>query len=155
MFKLGQYLRRRYNCILGDKYSKNEVYVQSSDTDRTLMSAQSCLAGLFVPTEEEKWNDEILWRPVPVHTIPRKLDNVIAMERGHSYSDDYKKNCAESKELKRIFTEYADQIAHWSKMSGVDMNSVDRIQWLFNTLEIEKEQNKKCVNQILYSHALF
>lgn len=150
-YKLGQYLRRRYNHILGDRYSKNKVYVQSSDTDRTLMSAQSCLAGLFFPTEDEKWSNDILWRPVPVHTIPRKLDNVIAIERDETYVALHKKHCAESKEVKRIFTEYADHIAYWSKMSGINLSSLDRIHLLYDTFEIEKEQNKKCVNQIVNS----
>lgn len=65
-FKLGQYFRRRYGKILGVKYSPNNVYVQSTDYDRTLMSAQANLAGLFPPThDDEKWHDEIQWQPIP------------------------------------------------------------------------------------------
>lgn len=63
---MGLYLRRRYNDLLGAKYSPNKVYVQSTDVDRTLMSAEACLSGLFIPTEEEQWNKQIMWQPVPV-----------------------------------------------------------------------------------------
>lgn len=66
LYELGQYLRRRYNVILGAKYSPNKVYIQSTDVDRTLMSAEACLAGLYMPTADEIWNNEILWQPVPV-----------------------------------------------------------------------------------------
>lgn len=65
-FKLGQYFRRRYQKILDAKYSPNNVYIQSTDFDRTLMSAQANLAGLFPPMhKDEKWNDELLWQPIP------------------------------------------------------------------------------------------
>lgn len=42
------------------------MYIQSTDVDRAIMSAEVLSAGLFEPTEEEKWNDEILWQPIPV-----------------------------------------------------------------------------------------
>lgn len=39
------------------------------------MSAQANLAGLFYPSEEEMWSD-LPWQPIPVHTVPKKLDKV-------------------------------------------------------------------------------
>lgn len=65
-YELGQYFRRRYGKILDVKYSWNNVYVQSTDFDRAIMSAQANLAGLFPPThDDEKWHDDILWQPIP------------------------------------------------------------------------------------------
>lgn len=145
-YRLGQYLRRRYNDLLGEKYSFKKVYVQSSDYDRTLMSAQANLAGLFMPTPEEEWNDEIMWQPIPVHTLPRNLDNFIAIERDcPKYKNLLAKYQQGSRELKRIFTEYADQISYWSEMSGKNLTGTYDIYWLYNTLDIEREQNKKFV----------
>jgi len=51
--------------------------VQSTDVDRTLMSAQSNLAGLYEPFGDDVWNDQIKWQPIPVHTIPEQFDAVI------------------------------------------------------------------------------
>lgn len=65
-YKLGEFFRRRYDKLLGDKYSPKKVYIQSTDVDRCLCSAEAVLAGLFQPTEAEKWNKEILWQPIPV-----------------------------------------------------------------------------------------
>lgn len=65
MFKAGEYFRRRYGVILGDKYSPETIYIISTDTDRASASALATLAGLFVPTGDEIWNKNLLWQPIP------------------------------------------------------------------------------------------
>lgn len=45
MFKLGQWIRNRYDQYLGDRYSPREVSARSSAIDRCLESAQLVLAG--------------------------------------------------------------------------------------------------------------
>ena len=77
-FELGKYLRKRYNGFLSEKYNENDIYVRSSDVDRTLMSAMSNLAGLYPPHGNQIWNQELLWQPIPVHTLPLDKDNIIS-----------------------------------------------------------------------------
>lgn len=140
---MGQYFRRRYHKLLGDKYSPNKVYVQSTDVDRALTSAQANLAGLFPPSGEEKWNDDIIWQPIPVHTIPGSLDHVLAAGQDcPKYKAIYNKYMEESKEVQRIYTEYADLFPYLSKMSGLNITTITDVYWLWNTLDIEREQNK-------------
>ncbi|XP_040208966.1 prostatic acid phosphatase-like [Rana temporaria] len=76
-FELGQYLRKRYAGFLNETYNRHEVFVRSTDMDRTLMSAQANLAGLFPPTGRQVWNASIAWQPIPVHTIPVSQDNML------------------------------------------------------------------------------
>lgn len=67
-----------------------QVYVRSTDFDRTLESAQANLAGLF--PEAAPGRPEAAWRPIPVHTVPVTEDKVRGpvrasgrgMERGRS-----------------------------------------------------------------------
>lgn len=77
-FALGQWLRRRYTNFLNTTFHVDDIYVQSSDVDRTLMSAQSTLAGLYPPVGNKIWNRNILWQPIPVHTMPVSEDYLIA-----------------------------------------------------------------------------
>ncbi|XP_035405550.1 prostatic acid phosphatase-like [Cygnus atratus] len=74
-YELGQYMRRRYSHFLSVVYKQSEIYVQSTDCDQTLMSAQASLAGLYPLTQGQIWNPRILWQPIPVHTVPLSHDN--------------------------------------------------------------------------------
>lgn len=52
------------------------MYVRSTDFDRTLMSAEANLAGLFPPQGTQRFNPNISWQPIPVHTVPIADDRV-------------------------------------------------------------------------------
>jgi hypothetical protein len=73
----GKFLRTHYANFLTERYDRGKVIVHSTDYDRTLMSAQSVLSGLFQPSGDQVWNDEIKWQPVPVHT--KNFENVICV----------------------------------------------------------------------------
>ena len=76
MYRLGQFLRSRYNGYLNDLYSTSEMIMKSSAHDRCLMSAEVVLAGLYPPVGYQVWNDGLHWQPIPVHSTPRHLDQV-------------------------------------------------------------------------------
>ncbi|XP_034985824.2 prostatic acid phosphatase-like [Zootoca vivipara] len=76
-YQLGKFIKERYKDFLSDEYKRNEIYVRSTDYDRTIMSAQANLAGLFPPKKNQIWNKEIAWQPIPVHTVPLSEERLL------------------------------------------------------------------------------
>ncbi|KAL3862397.1 hypothetical protein ACJMK2_008366 [Sinanodonta woodiana] len=56
------------------------VYVRSTDFDRTLMSVDCVLAGLFPPDSAQKWIQTLNWQPIPVHTVPVNEDYLLSTD---------------------------------------------------------------------------
>jgi hypothetical protein len=75
-YELGKWLRERYDGFLSSHYDPAQIHVQSSNVDRTLMSAQCNLLGLYPPVGTDKWNNDVPWQPIPVHTRPSHEDLV-------------------------------------------------------------------------------
>ncbi|XP_055328627.1 prostatic acid phosphatase-like isoform X2 [Paramacrobiotus metropolitanus] len=74
-YQLGSFLRRRYSKFLTPDKELEEIYVQSTDHDRTLQSALAMSAGLFLPSDNHSWESPgqavplaKMWQPIPVHT---------------------------------------------------------------------------------------
>ncbi|XP_031637759.1 lysosomal acid phosphatase-like [Contarinia nasturtii] len=111
--------------------------------DRTLMSALANLAGLFPPHAEEKWNEDIAWQPIPVHTIPPNLDYVLrAPGDCPRYSAALKKYKKESPEVLGILKENKENILYWSKMCGSNLTTIDDISQVYDILNIQRQHNK-------------
>lgn len=75
-YQQGQYLRARYDNFLGALYSPDIIVAQTTDVDRTKMSAQLELAGLWPPAPSQQWNRDLLWQPIPLHSEPLDRDSV-------------------------------------------------------------------------------
>ncbi|XP_076432350.1 testicular acid phosphatase isoform X1 [Peromyscus maniculatus bairdii] len=95
--ELGRFLRRRYKAFLSPEYRREEVYIRSTDFDRTLESAQANLAGLF--PEAAPGSPEADWKPIPVHTVPVSEDKLLRFPM---------RSCPRYHELLRESTEAAD-----------------------------------------------
>lgn len=133
---LGQWLRNRYNHLIPQSYSLYDVYVRSTDVDRTLMSAEANLAGIYPPVDKEVW-DIKKWMPIPVHTVPEVDDNVLA---GKKYCDKYNyelQRVLSSPEMKKIDKENAELYNYLSTKTGKSIASLETLEYLYNTLYIE------------------
>ncbi|CAI5788323.1 prostatic acid phosphatase-like [Podarcis lilfordi] len=71
-YELGKYIKKRYSNFLSAEYKREEILIQSTESDRTIMSAQANLAGMYPPTGDQIWNPKILWQPIPVHVVPKE-----------------------------------------------------------------------------------
>lgn len=138
---LGQWFRNRYAHLLPKTYSFYDIYVLSTDVDRTLMSAEANLAGLYPPSGDQVW-DINKWMPIPVHTIPEQEDNLLAVKK---YCDKYEyelQRVLNSPEIKKLDKENFKLYQYLTKMSGKSIFSLQSVEYLYNVLFIEELYNK-------------
>jgi lysosomal acid phosphatase len=143
-YEVGQYWRSRYEGFLSDVYSPQEIFVQSSDADRAIMSCLADLAGLWPPSSKDpksQWNSKLAWQPIPIHTIPKKLDNFI----------NFGADCPRFKELKAEYIkrspfartinedpENKQLFAYLSQHTGLEVTDFETVSDLYDTIKIQK-----------------
>ncbi|XP_029176246.1 prostatic acid phosphatase-like [Nylanderia fulva] len=138
---LGRWLRKRYSHFLSNIYTPYDIYIQSTDIDRTLMSAEANLAGLYPPIKNQIW-DDIKWMPIPVHTIPSKEDYVLHATKNcprYNYEVD---KVLSSPEIEHVNKENAQLYAYLTEHTGDKIHSLKELEHLYDILYIETLYNK-------------
>ncbi|XP_063984985.1 prostatic acid phosphatase-like isoform X1 [Diachasmimorpha longicaudata] len=139
--ELGRWFRARYDQLLPRKYSFHDIYIRSTDVDRTLMSAEANLAGLYPPVGEQIW-DTLKWMPIPVHTSPEKEDNVLS---GKKYCARYNyelNRVLNSLKMRKIIQDHQKLFDYLTKMAGKKIDDLEQLNYLYNNLFIESIYNR-------------
>lgn len=139
-YKLGKYLRGRYQKLIGEKYSPHKVYIRSTDEDRNLMSAQCNAAGMFPPTGDEVWHEKFDWQPIPIHTIPLSEDFLLNSFVPCPRFDQMFKQRIESQEIKSLLEEHRTLIEFMERNSGKTLRELVDVLNVYNILFV---QNRK------------
>ncbi|XP_074842214.1 prostatic acid phosphatase-like [Carettochelys insculpta] len=143
-YELGQYMRKRYKHFLSPIYNQFEIYVQSTDTDQTLMSAQASLAGLYPLAGNLVWNPQILWQPIPVHTVPLSHDKLLHLPYPNCprYKELQKETFA-TRAFRRHFKRYRPFLRYLAVHTGYPLKrlNTERIINIYETLLCEESNN--------------
>ncbi|GJQ66093.1 hypothetical protein Trydic_g5771 [Trypoxylus dichotomus] len=140
MYDLGSSIRAEYSWFIPQYYLANDVYVLSSYADRCHMSAQLLLAGLYPPVGDQIWNKDLLWQPIPIHSVARSNDDKIALKRiCPKYSEALQE--ARRNYLKQIDEDNKELYNYLSQHTGDTIQSILAVEFLYNTLEIEYLNN--------------
>ncbi len=166
-FELGTKLRKKYieeTGLLPADYHHKSVYVRSTDIDRTLMSAQSLLLGLYPlgsgpniahPTIEALPGS---FQPIPIHTKEATDEDVLLV---HTHSPRFQDNFQKHVKNHKIWVEKNNDLkrhyARWSKATGVEIDDLYHLISLGNTLfvyqsnqvPLPKDLSKKDIDQII------
>lgn len=141
-YELGKFFRKRYASLLDNGiYLRDNVYVQSTNVDRTLMSAEANLASFFPPRNTQVWNENLDWQPIPVHTAPEQVDYVLSGKRPcsrYTYAfEKYKK----SPEYIAQLDKYQSLFAYLTRHTGKTIKSIKDARSIYNALFIETLKN--------------
>lgn len=141
LFNLGKVLRRRYNHLVDPEYNPNNIYCQSSDVDRTIMSASQFLNGFYAKSTDE-WSEHHYGVVVPIHTIPMDVDNIILLQRFCPKYEIALSRYVNSIEFKNMEAKYKNMYEYLTRHTGRTINNFPRVRNLFSTLFIENHHNK-------------
>lgn len=105
------------------------------------MSAAANLAGLYPPKETQIWNQKLLWRPVPIHTVPNEEDAVVAMKKEcPKYNLLYDELLNSS--IFRLVNQRNKLLYDFlSNNTGWNVTEVNQIESLYSILSVEEEYN--------------
>lgn len=139
LFNLGKLLRHRYLKLMPKNgfYSKKVIQVKASWMDRTISSALAFLAG-FMPPLENSNPLPIAWQPVPVVSIPRDRDDIIAQKRACAKYEEVYHSQMTSEEIKAMDKDHKNLYKILSKNTGENVSSIRDVESLHNTLEAER-----------------
>lgn len=140
-YQLGQWFRKRYSHLISKQYNPQEIYVRSTDVDRTLMSAQANLAGMYPPNGTSVWNPDLMWQPIPVHTVPEHDDNILAMKKSCPAYDKEHLKYTHSVEYLNKLHKYDELMHYLSSNTGTKIKSFADILDIYSTLYIEELNN--------------
>lgn len=133
-------MHQRYESFIGT-YSPDKISILSSDYDRTICSANLVLAALFPPEDNQIWNDDLLWQPIAVHSLPKKLDYLIdgtACARYMKALREYETSAA----IKTFTAQHQELCEYLELHSGQPVNNLKHIRDLYIVLLTEQQSNK-------------
>ncbi len=147
-YNLGVMLRDKYMKqykLLPFEYDSAVMYVRSSDTNRTLMSAQSLLIGLYplgsgpflAGTDNEALPSG--FQPIPIHTVAKADDDLLLPNTTSPMSATLlNKYVFSSKPWQDKSNKVKDKLPRWSKITGLDIKTLANLISLGDTLYIRQ-----------------
>jgi len=151
-YVLGKFFEKRYvedYKLLNATYIHREIYIRSTDIERTLMSAQTQLNGLYPPKGHQIWRDNLDWQPIGIHVVPLKEDYLLAVF-DYPCPRYFKLNAAGKTEpgYIKMTLQYKDLLAYVSENSGkqIDVSTMFKIR---DPLICEKSHNMTLPDWVL------
>lgn len=141
-YNLGQFLRKRYTGFLNESYVRHEISVRSTDYDRTLMSAEANLAGLYPPNGSQVFNPNLKWQPIPVHTVPKSQERLLSfpLDDCPRYNQ-LMKETEQTEEYLNVTASYEDLIELVRNKTGLNTTTIESVWSVTDTLFCESQHN--------------
>jgi len=142
-FVLGEYLRWRYDRFLPRIYNKEDIFIQSSNLDRTIMSAQANLAGMYPPESQQQWNPRLNWQPIPIHSIPTQYDHILDFSLPCPRYNEEFQNVMKSEYITKVKFENQWLFDYLTENTGKNVETIENVSELYDTFFVQTENLMK------------
>lgn len=126
-------------------YKKSNTAAYASDTDRTLISAGTFLAGMHILEDEDEWLPGLFWEPIPIHTTPVEKDAVLAQNAPCSRRDKLFEEQKKSEFYTNLTKENAELFEFLSNKTGWKINDIEDVEKVYATMYVHRNYNEKYV----------
>lgn len=114
------------------------------------MSAAACMAGLFPPSGDQIWNENLSWNPIglnpiPIHTIPENQDYTLGVRKSCDRYEYEMNHYINSTAYTDLFIKHRKLIKYLEKHSGKKLKSMLDIGLLYDTLSVERARGYRYV----------
>ncbi|OGT53808.1 MAG: hypothetical protein A3E84_03785 [Gammaproteobacteria bacterium RIFCSPHIGHO2_12_FULL_42_13] len=138
--KLGEALRKKYvnqYRLLPAKYQPETVYVRSTSWDRTIMSAEFLLRGLY-PDNTRSLD---YYAAIPIDTVPNEDDNLLLAKPNKNVFAIAKNYLINKKSWHDQASTMQAKLNAWQAETGIPLTNFSNLNQLADNLRIRKLKN--------------
>ncbi|KAI6242552.1 Acid phosphatase [Aphelenchoides fujianensis] len=142
--ELGTKLRARYNELVSARYTNGEIFVHSTDVNRTIISAISNMIGFYsaglagedFPSGLTSWPGSFV--PVPIHSSALETDYVLGCPPDSKHAAEVNEKLRSTKEYTGAETTNKDFLNKLARLVGIDEIPLSFVFSVYDTLFIQK-----------------
>lgn len=97
---------------------------------------------MFPPKGMQIWNDELLWQPIAVHSIPNEIDYYISGEMACDRYLKARQDYGQSPEIQAFINEHKDLFEYIEQNTGTPIRTIEQVKDIYETLDVENRLNK-------------
>lgn len=134
-FELGRYLYKRYKTLFKDyNHPSDKIYVRSSDKNRTILSAEYVVAGLF---SSLNCKNSTAFQPIPIHTVPLKDDYVVYQKVKCNLTERKIKEFMQTDQYQEFLARHKKLIEYLEKNTQTKIDDLSSISLIYTAITIE------------------
>ncbi|KAI5632820.1 histidine phosphatase superfamily (branch 2) domain-containing protein [Phthorimaea operculella] len=133
-YRVGKYLRRRYDKLVNRLYLPEEIALRSTEYDRTKMTALAAMAGMYPPPPAQRWNPSLDWQPVTYKTVPYDDDDLLYWYNCPRYLA-LRNKVYEEPEVAASIQTYNELFKYLSNKTKTDIDTPEDVFYLSNLFQ--------------------
>ncbi|XP_015115859.1 venom acid phosphatase Acph-1 isoform X1 [Diachasma alloeum] len=139
VYNTGAYLRHRYDHFLGESYSPNKFWLQSTSSDRTKMTAMILSSSLWKPSDKQTFKAEIPWQPVVLHYWTRVDDQLLIIWNACPKFTMERLRMDNHREVKEFNEENRGMYEEIEMFTGKSIKTAEDLADVYGTLHAEAQ----------------